>query len=94
MVRLASPLLLLLLASAVYQNADMLAVKRWLPAAIAGQYGAASAMTRAFGVLFVPLYIISGPMLVALHEKGQSIVERRCGSLDISSHSAPFPLRC
>jgi O-antigen/teichoic acid export membrane protein len=73
-VRLASPLLLLLLASAVYQNADMLAVKRWLPAAVAGQYGAASAMTRAFGVLFVPLYIISGPMLVALHEEGRSIV--------------------
>jgi len=73
-VRLASPLLLLLLGSAVYQNADMLAVKRWLPPAIAGQYGAASAMTRAFGVLFVPLYIISGPMLVALHEEGRSIV--------------------
>jgi hypothetical protein len=52
----------------------MLAVKRWLPAAVAGQYGAASAMTRAFGVLFVPLYIISGPMLVALHEEGRSIV--------------------
>jgi O-antigen/teichoic acid export membrane protein len=73
-VRLASPLLLLLLGSAVYQNADMLAAKRWLPAVIAGQYGAASAMTRAFGVLFVPLYIISGPMLVALHEEGRSIV--------------------
>jgi O-antigen/teichoic acid export membrane protein len=72
-VRLASPLLLLLLASAAFQNADMLAVKRWLPAAVAGQYGAASAMTRAFGVLFVPLYIISGPMLVALHESGRSI---------------------
>lgn len=73
-VRLASPLLILLLASAVYQNANMLAVKRWLPAAVAGQYGAAWAMTRAFGVLFVPLYIISGPMLVALHEEGRSIV--------------------
>ncbi|HEX3069202.1 MAG TPA: lipopolysaccharide biosynthesis protein [Thermoanaerobaculia bacterium] len=81
-VRLASPLLLLLLASAVFQNADMLAVKHWLPAGVAGQYGAASAITRAFGVLFVPLYILSGPMLVALHEEGRSIARptlRLCG---------------
>jgi O-antigen/teichoic acid export membrane protein len=73
-VRLAAPILLLMLGAAVYQNADMLAVKRWLPAAVAGQYGAAFALVRGFGVLFVPLYIMSGPLLISLHEQGRSIV--------------------
>lgn len=73
-VRLATPILLLMLGAAVYQNADMLAVKRWLPAATAGQYGAAFSLVRGFGVLFVPLYIMSGPLLIALHEQKRSIV--------------------
>jgi O-antigen/teichoic acid export membrane protein len=73
-VRLARPILILMLGAAVYQNADMLAVKRWLPPAAAGQYGAAFALVRGFGVLFVPLYIMSGPLLISLHEQGRSIV--------------------
>lgn len=81
-VRLARPLLLLMVGAAIFQNADMLAVKRWLPADLAGQYGAAAALTRSFGVLFVPLYILSGPLLVGLHDAGRSIAgatARLCG---------------
>lgn len=71
--RLARPMFLLMLAIAVIQNADMLAMKRWFTAYDSGLYGAATALSRGFGVLFVPLYVMGGPMLTEMHERGERI---------------------
>lgn len=67
---LAAPMFVAMIGIAVYQNADVLAVKRWFPAATAGQYGAASALARSVSVLFVPIYTLAGPLLTDLHERG------------------------
>lgn len=72
-IRLTLPMLILMLAIAVFQNADVLAVKRWFHATDAGVYGAASAIARAFGVIFVPLYVLAGPLLTGAHESGRPI---------------------
>jgi O-antigen/teichoic acid export membrane protein len=68
--KLALPMLALMTAAALFQNVDMLAVKRWFAPADAGYYGAAVALSRGFGVLFVPLYVLVGPSLTDAHEKG------------------------
>jgi O-antigen/teichoic acid export membrane protein len=70
---LAVPIMIVMFALAVFQNADMLAVKRWFSPADAGAYGAATAIARAFGVIFVPFYVIAGPLLTSLHEAGKPI---------------------
>ncbi len=57
------PLAILMIAIAVFQNTDLIAVKRWLPASSAGAYGAATALVRGFGVVFSPLYVLAGPIL-------------------------------
>ncbi len=71
--RLTIPMVILMLAIAIFQNADVLAVKRWLSPTEAGLYGAASAMARGFGVVFVPLYVLAGPLLTGAHESGRPI---------------------
>jgi O-antigen/teichoic acid export membrane protein len=71
--RLLIPMSILMLAVAILQNTDMLAVKRWAQASDAGLYGAAAALARGFGVVFVPLYVFSGPILAHAHEKGRRI---------------------
>jgi len=71
--RLTKPMIVLMLAIAVFQNSDVLAVKRFFPAADAGVYGAASAVARAFGVIFVPLYVLAGPLLTGAHDAGRPI---------------------
>lgn len=71
--RLTLPMVVLMIAIAIFQNADVLAVKRWLPASSAGVYGAASAVARAFGVIFVPLYVLAGPLLTGAHDSGRPI---------------------
>jgi O-antigen/teichoic acid export membrane protein len=71
---LAGPMLLLMVAAAAFQNLDMLAVKRWLPAEDAGRYGAAVAIARSFAVVFVPLYVLSGPLLSTARERNEPIV--------------------
>ena len=72
-LRLTLPMIVLMLAIAVFQNADVLAVKRWFHATDAGVYGAASAVARAFGVIFVPLYVLARPLLAGAHEQGRPI---------------------
>ena len=72
--RLALPMFALMICVAVFQNADMLAVKRWLSAVETGLYGAATALAKGFGVMFVPLYVISGPTLVALHDSKKPLL--------------------
>lgn len=72
--RLAVPIMIVMFSLAVFQNADMLAVKRWFSPRDAGAYGAATAVARAFGVIFVPFYVIAGPLLTSLHEAGKPIV--------------------
>lgn len=79
---LLGPLFGLMIAVAIFQNADMLAVKKWMPATMSGYYGAASALGRSLGVLFVPLYVFSGPVLAAVHEQGRNVTTeaiRFCG---------------
>jgi O-antigen/teichoic acid export membrane protein len=81
-MRFAGPMLLLMMAFAVQQNADMLAAKRWLPAAIAGSYGAASGLARSFAVITAPFFILIIPRITALHENGKPIAGaslRICG---------------
>jgi O-antigen/teichoic acid export membrane protein len=65
--------MIVMFSLAVFQNADMLAVKRWFSPSDAGAYGAATAIARAFGVIFVPFYVIAGPLLTSLHEAGKPI---------------------
>ena len=71
--RLALPMVILMCAIAVFQNTDMLAVKRWFSPADAGAYGAATALARGIGVVFVPFYVMAGPLLTSLHESGKPI---------------------
>lgn len=71
--RLARPMMWFMAAIAVFQNADMLAVKRWFPAIDSGAYGAASSLARVVGVIFVPLNALAGPVLTAAHETKQRI---------------------
>ena len=71
--RLTLPMVVLMLAIAIFQNADVLAVKRWFAASDAGVYGAASAVARAFGVIFVPLYVLAGPLLTGAHDSGRPL---------------------
>lgn len=67
------PMIVLMMALAVFQNTDLIAVKRWLTPELAGAYGAASALTRGFGALFVPLYALAGPLLTRTHERRESV---------------------
>ena len=71
--QLLRPMVLLMFAIAVFQNVDVIAVKRWFGAGDAGAYGAASTLVRGFGVLFVPLYVLAGPLLTRLHEERRSV---------------------
>ncbi|GEM_PF-6693136 len=71
--RFAAPMFGLMIGAAAFQNADLLAAKRWLSPPSAGAYAAASALTRTIGVLFVPLYILAGPTIASHQERGESI---------------------
>jgi O-antigen/teichoic acid export membrane protein len=71
--RVTLPILLLMIGVAAFQNSDMIVVKRFFPAVDSGAYGAATAMARAIGILFVPLYVIVSPILSGLHESGQPV---------------------
>jgi O-antigen/teichoic acid export membrane protein len=71
--RLAVPIMILMFALAVFQNTDMLAVKRWFSPRDAGAWGAGSAIARGIGVIFVPFYVMAGPLLTSLHEEGKAI---------------------
>lgn len=72
--RLVVPMMMLMVAAAASQNLDMIAVKRWFSPAFAGQYGAASAVSKMFGVIFTPLYVLTGPVLTRHHVHGEGIV--------------------
>ncbi len=67
------PMMALMLAAALYQNADMMAVKRWFPPAVAGEYGAAAALAKMFGAVFTPLYVLAGPLLTQHQERGERL---------------------
>lgn len=90
--RLAAPMVGLMLAVAVFQNADMLVVKRWFANEQSGQYGAATALARSFGVLFVPLYVLAGPILTRAHEEGRRIVRTATALLGIFLALSIIPL--
>ncbi len=70
---LLRPMVGLMIALAIFQNTDVIAVKRFMTAQEAGGYGAASALSRGFGVLFVPLYAMAGPMLTEAREKKRDV---------------------
>lgn len=70
---LVLPMMALMVAAALYQNVDMMAVKRWFPAITAGEYGAAAALAKMFGAVFTPLYVLTGPLLTQHHERGEPL---------------------
>lgn len=79
---LAGPMLIAMLGVAVFQNAHVLAVKRWFAASEAGYYGAASSLASAISVLFVAVYTLSGPLLTDRHARGEALLMptlRLCG---------------
>lgn len=78
-VRLAVPMMLMMMAIAIFQNTDVLAVKRWFSPGHSGLYGAAGALNRGFGVIFAPLYVMAGPMLTRRHEAGQTVFKPTLG---------------
>lgn len=67
------PITVLMVAVAAFQNSDMLVVKSAFQPAASGAYGAATALARAVGILFVPLYVVVSPILSGLHESGQPV---------------------
>ena len=71
--RLTIPMVVLMFAVAVFQNVDMLVVKRFFPREMSGVYGAATALARGIGVIFVPLYVMAGPVLTNLHTAGKPV---------------------
>jgi O-antigen/teichoic acid export membrane protein len=77
--KLAKPMLIAMAGVAVYQNADVLAVKRWFSATDAGNYGAASTLVRSISVLFVPIYTVAGTRLTDLHERGKGLRKATLG---------------
>jgi len=71
--RFALPMFVLMLASAGFQNIDMLVVKRALSTADADAYGVAFYLTgRAVAVLVTPFNTLMLPMLANLHGAGRS----------------------
>jgi O-antigen/teichoic acid export membrane protein len=72
--RMTVPIAIMMTAVAIFQNTDVLIVKRYFPANVAGQYAAAGNLARSIGVLFAPLYVVISPVLARLHEEGRSIV--------------------
>ncbi len=80
--RLAAPMFVAMIGLSVSQYADLLAVKRWFSATEAGHYGAASTLARSIGVVFVPIYVVAGPLLTRLHERNEPLLPdtlRLCG---------------
>lgn len=71
---LVTPMFIAMIGIAVFQNADVLVVKRWFTATEAAEFSAASTVARAISVLFVPLYTLAGPMMTTLRERGESLV--------------------
>lgn len=69
--RFALPMFIFMLASAGFQNVDMLVVKRVLSITEADSYGVAFYLTgRAIAVLVTPFTILLLPMLASLHGRG------------------------
>lgn len=71
--RVTMPLAVLMIAIATMQNVDMLVVKHYFTPVESGAYGAATALVRAIGIVFVPLYVMLTPILTALHESGRPV---------------------
>lgn len=68
--RAAIPFTLLTIATAGYQNADMLAAKHWLAADEAGHYGAVVTLVRVFSVLSMPFTTLMLPVMARLRAVG------------------------
>lgn len=60
---LIGPMFLVMLSVAIFQNTDVLAVKRWFAPDEAGAYGAVSSLVRGYGVVFAPFFVVVGPVL-------------------------------
>jgi O-antigen/teichoic acid export membrane protein len=69
----SAPMFALMATFALFQNADMLAVKMWFSAGEAGVYGAATTLVRSLGVIAAPLYIYALPHWTTLHERGERV---------------------
>ena len=76
------PMFVLLTSIAVFQNADSLAVKRWLSGADAASYSAAATLARTFTALCVPLWVLLVPSVAGARDSRQGIATgvRICGA--------------
>lgn len=63
-------MLVFMLASAGYQNVDMLAVRRFFDDAVVGEYGAAFTLARAVSALATPFTTLLLPTIASLNAKG------------------------
>jgi len=63
-------MLIFMLASAGYQNVDMLAVRRFFDDAVVGEYGAAFTLARAVSALATPFTTLLLPTIAGLNAKG------------------------
>lgn len=78
-LRLGAPIVVLMIALAVYQCVDTFVVKRWFSAADAGVYGAAAALARTFTVIVAPLYVLAIPLLTRARHRASSLLASGAG---------------
>lgn len=71
--RTATPMFVAMFGMAVFQNIDVLLVKRTFSADQAGLYGAASVLGRSLSVLAVAIYVLAVPALTEVRERGGSL---------------------
>ncbi len=71
--RMVGPLLLFALATATFQNLDMLVVKGFFPAADAGLYAAASSVAKLTALAFFPFSVANLPIFTAALARGEAL---------------------
>lgn len=71
--RMMGPLLVFALATAAFQNLDMLFVKRFFEGADAGLYAAASSVAKLTALAFLPFSIVNLPVFTAARARGESL---------------------
>jgi len=69
--RFTGPMFVMMLTAAAFQHADMLFVKHYFAASVAGVYGAAFTLARSITVLFTPFQTLALPLLTTLYEQGE-----------------------
>jgi O-antigen/teichoic acid export membrane protein len=90
--RTAAPMFVAMLGMAVFQNIDVFLVKRTFSAEDAGLYGAGSVLGRSLGVLAVAIYVLAGPALTEVRERGGALPRAtlRLAAMFVAIASVPW----